>query len=75
MRTEVNEKELGKVAGGRYAINNKNTLYFETIPGGYPLKCSRYQAMEEMDKLIGKYPTEQAYDQACFEMLKQRNWI
>lgn len=78
MREEINDSMVEQVNGGRYYLNGNNKkLVFTTMKGTvFTLKgCSDYQAMELMDSLIGKYPTQAEYDQACVNELKKNGWI
>lgn len=76
MRKEINSSDLQKVAGGRYFINtDKKLVVFQHVDGVFNLKCKPSQAMDAMDDLIGKYATEEEYDEACVEMLRNNGWI
>ena len=77
MRDELNFDQLDAVTGGKYVINgNNHQVAFKNIRQVYKLKnCSDYQAMELMDSFIGKYATEEEYDQACVNALKSKGWI
>lgn len=75
MIKELNINELDSVVGGRYVING-NKVAFRDANKVFSLKnCSDYQAMELMDSLIGKYNTEEEYDNACIAALQSRGWI
>lgn len=72
MRNELSNEELGQISGGRYFIDNRSVVYFETIDNdGYQLKGegARYQAQAIMDGLIGKYNSQSDYDNACLDAL------
>ena len=76
MREELNDYDLKEVTGGRYYVNgNTKKVAWDTIPGAYKLKCSVYQAMEAMDGLKGTCATQEEYDQACYNLLKNNGWI
>lgn len=77
MRKEINDQDLSNVTGGRYYLNgNNHKLVFTTEGVVHQLKnCSDYQAMELMDSYIGKYSTQEEYDQACVDALKNKGWI
>lgn len=77
MREELNMENLESVNGGRYVINgNTHQVAFRDAKKIFKLKnCSDYQAMELMDSYIGKYDTEEEYDNACIAALKSKGWI
>ena len=37
--------------------------------------CNDYEVMAACDSLIGKYATEQEYDNACIALLQSKGWI
>lgn len=76
MREELNIEELTGVSGGKYVINgNTNQIAFRENRVVYKLKGSPYRAMELCDSLIGVYPTEKEYNDACIALLKQNDII
>lgn len=76
MREELSFDELAAVNGGKYVVNgNTKQVAFLNVRKCYKLKCSPYQAMELMDSLIGQYPTEEEYDNACIAALSENDWI
>ena len=76
MREELKENEVTEVTGGKVYINSRTKkLGFTSISGVYDLKCSPYDAVELCDSLIGQYPSDAEYDQACFNALKAKGWI
>ena len=78
MRDELNAKDLGNVSGGRYIINgNTHQIGFRDANQMFNLSsdCTDYQVMEVCDSFIGKFSTEEEYDNACIAALKARNWI
>ena len=77
MIKELNINELDSVVGGQYVINgNTRQVAFRDAKKVFSLKnCSDYQAMELMESLIGKYNTEEEYDNACIAALQSRGWI
>lgn len=77
MREELKDLEMEQVAGGRYYVNgNTKKVAFDTIRGGFQLKnCTVYDAMREMDGLRGTCSSQQEYDQACYNLLKDKGWI
>ena len=77
MRDELKNEELESVSGGRYVINgNTHQVAFKDAKKVFKLKnCNDYQAMELMDGLIGKYPSEKDYDEACIAALQAKGWI
>lgn len=77
MIKELNINELDSVVGGQYVINgNARQVAFRDAKKVFSLKnCSDYQAMELMESLIGKYNTEEEYDNACIAALQSKGWI
>lgn len=79
MREEIKDDGMKLVNGGRYYLNSNNRkLAFSTMKGTvYTLNdnCDDYQAMALMDSLIGKYDTQEEYDQACVDALQSNGWI
>ncbi len=77
MREELKAENLDSVSGGRYIINgNTHQVAFRDAKKVFKLKnCTDYQAMELMDSLIGKYDTEEEYDNACIAKLLELDWI
>ena len=77
MREELNVEAMESVAGGKYIVNgNTNQVAFKELKQVYNLKnCTVYDAMKAMDSLIGKYDSEEEYDQACIDLLKSKGWI
>ncbi|MBR4711036.1 MAG: hypothetical protein IKP10_03320 [Clostridia bacterium] len=77
MREEINEEMLESVNGGRYVINgNLHRVAFRDAKKVYQLKnCTDYEAMALMDSFVGKYATEEEYDNACIAALRANGWI
>ena len=78
MRKELDIENLESVNGGRYVINgNLHQVAFRDARQVFKLSdsCDEYEAMRLMDSFIGKYATEQEYDNACIEALRARGWI
>lgn len=78
MRKELNNENLETVAGGRYVINgNTHQIAFRDARKIFKLSddCDEYEAMRLMDSFIGKYATEEEYDNACIDALRSRGWI
>lgn len=76
MREELSMEEMTGVSGGKYVINgNTKQIAFRENKVVYSLKCSPYQAMELCDSFIGKYATEEEYNNACIAALQAKGWI
>ena len=78
MHEELNMEKLASVTGGRYVINgNTHQVAFRDARKIFNLteSCDEYDAMKLMDSLIGKYATEEEYDNACIEALREKGWI
>jgi len=78
MREELNMENLDSVTGGRYVINaNRHQIAFRDAKKVFKLSadCDEYECMRLMDSFIGKYATEEEYDNACIAALQARGWI
>ena len=78
MREELNFDDMDKVTGGRYIINgNTHQIAFRDARRVFKLSdsCNDYEVMAACDSLIGKYNTEQEYDNACIALLQSKGWI
>ena len=78
MREELDFENLENVSGGRYIVNgNTHQVAFRDVKRVFNLSpdCDEYEAMRLMDSFVGKYATEQEYDNACIEALRARGWI
>ena len=78
MREELSMEKVGTVTGGRYVINgNTHQVAFRDVRKIFNLtgSCDEYDAMKLMDSFIGQFATEEEYDNACIEALRERGWI
>lgn len=78
MRKELNPDSLEAVNGGRYVINgDKHQIAFRDVRQVFKINesVSDYDVMEVCDSFVGKYATEEEYDNACINALKSRGWI
>ncbi len=78
MREELNFDDMDMVTGGRYIINgNQHKIAFRDVQRVFKLSpdCNDYEVMAACDSLIGKYATEQEYDNACIALLQSKGWI
>ncbi len=78
MRDELNEEMLDFVTGGRYIVNgNKHQIAFRDVRRVFRLapEADEYEVMRLCDSFIGKYATEQEYDNACISALSAKGWI
>ena len=78
MREELNMDNLESVTGGRYVINgNLHKIAFRDAKMVFQLSpnCNDYEVMAACDSLIGKYSTEEEYDNACIALLQSKGWI
>lgn len=69
--------EVESVAGGKYKLNGNNgKLLFTTdkyiyqLQGIDPLEAQRF-----MNSFIGKYSTDEEYDNACISSMTSKGWI
>lgn len=78
MREELNEEMLEDVNGGRYIVNgNRHQIAFRDAKKVFKLSASadEYEVMRLCDSFIGKYATEEEYDNACINALRAKGWI
>lgn len=77
MREELNLNDMESVTGGRVVINgNTHQIAFRDARRVFKLKnCSDYEALAACDSLVGKYSTEEEYDNACIALLQSKGWI
>lgn len=78
MREELNAENLDAVNGGRYIVNgNTHQIAFRDAKKVFKLApdADEYEVMRLCDSYIGKYGTEQEYDQACIDALYAKGWI
>lgn len=77
MREELKDMEVQGVAGGKYKLNGNNgKLLFTTNPYIYQLKgVDPLEAQRFMNGFIGKYETDEEFDNACIEALQAKGWI
>lgn len=78
MREELNMDDLGSVTGGRVVINgNTHQIAFRDAKKVFKLSntCNDYEVLAACDSLVGKYSTEEEYDNACIALLQSKGWI
>ena len=77
MKKELDEKFLNNIAGGTaYVDVDGGRVAWDNVKGVYKLKnCTPYEAAAAMAALRGVYPTEKEYDEACYQLLKDKGWI
>lgn len=77
MRKELNEEMLDSVNGGRVVVNgNLHKIAFRDAKKTFQLKnCSDFEALALCNNYVGKYSTEEEFDNACIEALRGKGWI
>ncbi len=78
MREELDIDILDAVTGGRYVINgNTHQIAFRDARKVFKLteSADEYDVMRLCDSFIGKYATEEEYDNACIAALQAKGWI